>query len=527
MSRCPVLADGWTSPRGYGQPLSVFREEWGSSTPRWRPSTSERPRDRCGDSLWEVTIRPDTSGTWRGATRRDNKRIVPVLESEATPRPFVAEKRPPLTEKHARPPWPVVPQNVLTSTLSRGKHKAHYLSVRQSVAVPETQLRVDSSPVASNDFGIVRWNLLPSGETTFPPYPWQPVRVSEHCQTWHAKAPDFHGTYVNTLSLDLDVSGLASSDLSLEQSGFSAVFADSKPRCWLIGDCSVMCKGMLHGKCPQTQDGSNGRNAHVARLPEGMRPNSPLLFAALMRETPSSGGQLVTLVVCPDGWIVGFGRRDLVGFLDLSAIRFCVGPSLLVRDNVRLYVCDLGAKRYVCLQGDLTERTFKYHSSKPLLSLPETCTPLREVFFAVKGSRPGGFSLVSVVPATTSHDRFMGMGADLIWHDSTLTFDHVHFSGVLYEVTPQALTQLGDKWPEDMSKVFLREFQTNLVKRFGSIENAWNEVFDAVGSGGVSLAKFIIGCKAAGFWGNISRLWFLLYDHDRGDVSLAELSRDV
>merc|ERR1712008_463943 len=70
------------------------------------------------------------------------------------------------------------------------------------------------------------------------------------------------------------------------------------------------------------------------------------------------------------------------------------------------------------------------------------------------------------------------------------------------------------------------DFQKYLVRRFGSIENAWRTAFDPEGKGAVNFTGFGFGCKAAGYVGSPSRLW-TSFDQDLdGYIPVERLSFD-
>merc|ERR1719473_1102094 len=108
------------------------------------------------------------------------------------------------------------------------------------------------------------------------------------------------GTKVGTLSMDLK----------------QTRFENAVTHLLLLGGSFVICKGLVVGKCPRHHDPENGRNMKIARLPTEMRPRHPLQFAAVSREAYAVNGHisysstLVTLVVTPEGYILGVGGRE-------------------------------------------------------------------------------------------------------------------------------------------------------------------------------------------------------------------------
>lgn len=64
------------------------------------------------------------------------------------------------------------------------------------------------------------------------------------------------------------------------------------------------------------------------------------------------------------------------------------------------------------------------------------------------------------------------------------------------------------------------------MRKFGSIEEAWTYAFDTDGSGSVNFTEFGLGCKAAGYVGNATRLWAALDEDRSGEISLEELGAE-
>lgn len=338
------------------------------------------------------------------------------------------------------------------------------------------------------------------------------------------------GTYVNTLSMDVANKTFEGASCHLMRLEPSFSTARESLWCYLVGGNFVICKGVVVGICPRDHDPANGRNMRIARLPVELRPNEPLQFAALSREAYDVGGhvayssQLVTLVVTPDGWIMGVASKEVEGAIDLSAIRFCIGKGISLIDGVSLHTCDIAGTRMVTLQGSLTERFFAMHRHKPLALLPESCRPPCELPFIVAGSSPGGFHLLIAYP---SHG--FGCGGDLLWRDSIWNHDKVSLTGIMYEVSHDAVqhSTLDTKWAGESQKIFVEDFQKFLIRRFGDIESAWEQAFDTDGSGAINFTEFGLGCKMAGFVGNATRLWAALDEDRSGEISMDELSVGV
>lgn len=360
------------------------------------------------------------------------------------------------------------------------------------------------------------------------PYLWSPVQVNSHVQKCELSYGI--GTYVNTLSTDVNnrtFQGASAHLMRLEPD--SSFTTKGSLWCYLVGSNFIVCKGIAVGVCPREHDPENGRSMRIARLPEGHRPAKPLQFAALSREGYDVGGHrayasnLVTLVVMPDGWILGSSSRNISGAIDLSAVRFCIGKGICLIDEVSLHTCELDGTRMVTLQGTLSERFYAVHSQKPLALLPESCRAPSEMAFIVAGNASGGFHLISLHPT-----HGFGTGGDLHWRDSIWNHDKINLTGIMFEVAADALehSTLNTKWGTDSQKIFVEDFQKFLLRRFGSIEEAWVKAFDTDGSGAINFTEFGLGCKAAGFVGNATRLWAALDDDRSGEISLDELTVD-
>jgi len=367
-------------------------------------------------------------------------------------------------------------------------------------------------------------------------YRWLPVQV--HAEAKDAGSEYFLGTFVSTLTLDLQVAAPWEA-IGLEPGGFRP---QGRLECCLVAGAVVLCRGLAVGACPQEHDPQRGRNAVVGRLPEGLRPRVQLQFAALCEELQDAQGRpaadghsayrphLVALFVAPDGWIRAAGLRGTLGAVDLSAVRFSTGRGVAVTDAVRVHTCDLASRRLVVLQGTLSERLFEsfaaceHKASRPLLPLPQNCRPAARLPFVVAGGRSGGFHLLRTEPGAA-----FGFGGGLAWCDSTWYRDSISLSGLLFEAAPEALeisAGLQD-WTPARRLVVVRDFQRLLRRRHGSLEAAWCQAFDVDGSGHIDFAEFMAGCKSCGFIGNVTRLWAMLDEDGSGEISMAELSADT
>lgn len=358
----------------------------------------------------------------------------------------------------------------------------------------------------------------------FKPYPWQPVQSRVHTDTGDDVAPYFQGTYVDTLSVDMNCHGAEAHSLRLGQ-GVESLHS------WeitssLVAENLVVCKGIALVACAPRFDPRSGWNFRIGKLPRTMRPEQALHFAAVSKQAEtiaghqSSNSHLLHVIVGPDGWLYGMGLKDTHGAIDMSGIRFCIGRSMSLTDNVKLYSCEINNKRFISLQGDLNDRCYSNFSSKALMSLVPACRPPRELNFIVVGHRAGCFHLLRLKPSCRAD-----LPNDLFWLDSLWNTDKIHCTGVFYEVAKEALeySVMGQQWSTEHSRVFLRDFQAQLIRCFGSIDEAWTNWFDLDGSGDINFTEFCGGCKKAGYVGNPMRLWVLLDEDGSGDISLEEL----
>eukprot|EP00931_Biecheleriopsis_adriatica_P121915 TRINITY_DN96964_c0_g1_i1.p1 TRINITY_DN96964_c0_g1~~TRINITY_DN96964_c0_g1_i1.p1 ORF type:complete len:495 (-),score=76.36 TRINITY_DN96964_c0_g1_i1:145-1629(-) len=400
---------------------------------------------------------------------------------------------------------------------------------KQAIVKPLTLVGGGDKPVLPKLSRSVKESEVPAKdfEKIQSTYHWRPIQIKEH------ERPDDPGhtlgTYINSLSYDLAVPTLQGAkplQIRLEPKNFSA---QSTLWCYMVGDSFIVCRGVVVGICPKTHDPENGRNMRIARLPVEARPRHGLQFAALSREAYDVGGHvtytssLVTLTVTPDGWICGHSSRELEGAIDLSALRFCKSGGISLTDEVSIHTVDVGPSRLVCLQGTLAERYYVTDSKRPLAILPESCRPKVGIPFVTSGSGPGAFNLIQV---NVTHGQ--GLGGELIWKDGVWNHDIVHLSGIMYEVSADAMpfSLVNASWAPEILRVFVTEFQKFLIAKFGSIDSAWETAFDLDGSGEINFTEFSIGCKKAGYVGNATRLWAALDEDQGGSISLDELAMD-
>jgi hypothetical protein len=100
----------------------------------------------------------------------------------------------------------------------------------------------------------------------------------------------------------------------------------------------------------------------------------------------------------------------------------------------------------------------------------------------------------------------------------------------MYEVSPKTalIPNPMDAYEVTESQIIaIKDFHRYLIRKFGTIQVAWDKAFDTDGSGDINFTEFGIGCKAAGYVGNASRLWCVLDDDLSGEISLQELSQDA
>jgi len=385
----------------------------------------------------------------------------------------------------------------------------------------------------------------PAVEPASHAYQWVPVHVRQGGEaadlaagkTIRGLQQHSYGTYVNTLTLALrkeTFAGATSHILRLDAAHFEP--RGVKPWCYLLDASSpiVTIKGVVVRVGPGRPREEHPEPMVIARLPAGLRPSQPLRFAALSRQATEIGTlsqRLLALTVHPSGWITAEagpkGREEVeVGSsIDLSAIRFCTGRGIPLVDDVRLHVCNVAGTRVVCLQGDLNERCFDVHGRKPLALLPESCRPAEETHFIVSG-QCGGFHLLTARPFSSFT---AGSGGDICWKDGKWNRDVLSLNGIIFEVSIDSLRHpnpLESRETGESQVIAVLDFQKYLVRRFGSIENAWRTEFDPEGQGAVTFTGFGFGCKAAGYVGNPSRLW-ASFDQDLdGYIPMERLSFD-
>lgn len=113
-----------------------------------------------------------------------------------------------------------------------------------------------------------------------------------------------------------------------------------------------------------------------------------------------------------------------------------------------------------------------------------------------------------------------------MWSDGIWIRDQIHLTGVMFEVAPEAMS-ISEYGFEEGIPVLIREFQGCVLRRWGTMEQAWSAAFDIDGSGTVTFSEFSMGCKRSGYVSNAMRIWSLLDVDKDGTISLAELDTDV
>eukprot|EP00451_Oxyrrhis_marina_P002692 CAMPEP_0204274508 /NCGR_PEP_ID=MMETSP0468-20130131/25227_1 /ASSEMBLY_ACC=CAM_ASM_000383 /TAXON_ID=2969 /ORGANISM="Oxyrrhis marina" /LENGTH=384 /DNA_ID=CAMNT_0051250725 /DNA_START=48 /DNA_END=1202 /DNA_ORIENTATION=- len=353
-----------------------------------------------------------------------------------------------------------------------------------------------------------------------------------HTQTVR-KGPRVPMTPVGTLVLNVDV--YVPRDVKLVRCKREARISNEPsagPWCMQLHDHLIVCKGKL-------METFDSEGVWLGELPKAYWPPRNLVFAALLTETGEQPDgslshyddtHLVTLVVQEDGQILGFGhRKPIRGAVDLSAIRFCTNMGLNLVDNVSIHVCDVHSDdvegRIVVLQGSLHSKKFLRASADPVAQITADCRPaMNSMRFITAGGTLGGYHLLEV----TLESSKPGVGKDgsVMWRDARWTNDSIHLSGLIFEGVGGRSRDFGPVNPE-MATYILRNFQQLLIKNFGSIDAAWDQVFDEDGSGVCDLQEFKLGCKKCHYLAAPDRVWAVLDQDGSGSISVEELKHGI
>mmetsp|Transcript_109247 Transcript_109247/g.216977 ORF Transcript_109247/g.216977 Transcript_109247/m.216977 type:complete len:538 (+) Transcript_109247:70-1683(+) len=347
----------------------------------------------------------------------------------------------------------------------------------------------------------------------------------------HATHNQFHqGCQVTTLSINVDVEDAEWQVLPMRPSGFHSDHGRPPAACF-TGNHLVLCRGAVFGVWPHMhevpfgeEDDPSASNANIARLPEGMRPKRVLRFAAVSRQEAKD--ELVAIEVRPDGWLRGFGGGHAPGTIDLSAVRFGVDVGTPWVDEVTIHTCDFAAgTRIVLLQGCFSERAFKVHTQTLLAQLPLACRPESTQPFVVAGTRTSNFHLLLVQPKIG-----YGLGGEVIWADARWRWaDGVNLSGIFFKAAAEVLEVPLElrEWSGSRQLALVADFQNFVRSRCGSLQSAWQELFDQAGTGSIEFNEFNAGCRALGYLGNVSRVWTLLDSNQNGSITLEQLAVHV
>jgi len=347
----------------------------------------------------------------------------------------------------------------------------------------------------------------------------------------HATHNQFHqGWQVTTLSIDVDIKDAEWHVLPMRPSGFHSVHNRPPVACF-TGNRLVFCRGAVFGVWPHMhevpdgeEDDPSASNANIARLPEGMRPKRLLRFAAVSRQEAKD--ELVAIEVRPDGWLRGFGGGHAPGTIDLSAVRFGADVGSPWVDEITIHTCDFAAgTRIAVLQGCCTERAFKIHTQTRLAQLPLACRPESTQSFVVAGTRTSNFHLLLIEPKTG-----YGLGGEVTWADARWRWaDRVNLSGIFFKAAAEVLEVPLElrEWSGSRQLAMVADFQSFVRSRCGSLQTAWQELFDQAGKGSIEFNEFNAGCRAIGYLGNICRVWALLDSNQNGSITLEQLAVHV
>lgn len=369
--------------------------------------------------------------------------------------------------------------------------------------------------------------LLPKDEPAQSTYQWTPVQKNRSEGPVNRRG----GVFVTTLCVDFLTQTLEGSKpymVRVEKANFAAV-GGGAVWCYLIGGMCVILKGVVSGRKQSLP--SSVRQNLIARLPEGLRPTRPLLFAALARDVFEDGGRtvinssLATIMITPDGEITKIGGGTPEATIDLSAIRFCTDRGISLVDEVSVHAVDIAGSRLVTLQGVLLEKSWGQGGvKKQLATLPESCRPSKELHFIVPGMSREGYHLVHVKRGIG------GKAGEIYWEDSIWIRDRINLTGVMFEVSQDALDLRLHKSSEEVEvakQALLQDLHRRITKKYGSLDVGLKKVFSMSEADELNFTQFVSGTKLLGYPGHMTRLWSMLDEDQGGSVSYEELEHAI
>lgn len=369
---------------------------------------------------------------------------------------------------------------------------------------------------------------LPKDELGQSTYQWTPVQKNRSEGPVNRRG----GVFVTTLCVDFLTQTLEGSKpymVRVEKANFAAVGGGGALWCYLVGGMFVILKGVVSGRKQNLP--SSVRQNLIARLPEGLRPTRPLMFAALARDVFEDGGRtvisssLATIMVTPDGEITKVGGGSPEATIDLSAIRFCTDRGISLVDEVSVHAVDIAGSRLVTLQGVLLEKSWQQGGvKKQLATLPESCRPSKELHFIVPGMSREGYHLVHVERGVG------GKAGEIYWKDSIWIRDRINLTGVMFEVSQDALDLRLHKTPEEVEvakQALLQDLHRRITKKYGSLDVGLKKVFCMSEADELNFTQFVNGTKLLGYPGHMTRLWSMLDEDQGGSVSYGELEHAI
>jgi len=367
---------------------------------------------------------------------------------------------------------------------------------------------------------------LPKAENLQSTYQWTPVQKNRSEGPVNRRG----GVFVTTLCVDFltqTFEGATPFMVRVEKANFAAVQGGAV-WCYLVGGICVILKGVVTGR--RSSAGYSARSNLIARLPEGLRPTRPLLFAALARDVFEDGGRTVisssraTIMVTPDGDITKIGGGSPEASIDLSAIRFCTDRGISLVDEVSVHAVDVAGSRLVTLQGVLLERSWQT-GKKQLATLPESCRPSGDLNFIVPGMSREGYHLVHVRPTAAA-----GSAGEIMWKDSIWIRDRINLTGVMFEVSQDVLNLRLHKTDEEMEvarQALMQDLHRRIVKKYGDCRKGLKKAFSLKESEELNFTQFVAGTKLLGYPGHMTRLWSMLDEDQGGSVSYEELESAI